>query len=82
MMLYSVFARFNCYNQHTACKVILQYTLLVMCYCRCLNSFLYYDGVQYGGWAGPDGVIQESFAGTPENGQGCACANDGSCQCK
>mgnify|MGYP001801734907 FL=1 len=49
---------------------------------RCLNSFLYYDGVQYGGWAGPDGEIQESFAGTPENGAGCACGNDGTCQCE
>ena len=48
----------------------------------CLNSFLYYEGVQYGGWAGPDNVIQESFAGTPENGQGCQCGNDGTCSCK
>ena len=57
------------------------YIILLMFY-SCLNSFLYYEGVQYGGWAGPDNVIQESFAGTPENGQGCQCGNDGTCSCK
>lgn len=47
--------------------------------CSCYRAFLYYDNIQYGGWAGSDGVLQKNFAGDPKAGQGCACAADNSC---